>query len=87
MRGVVARLRVGDLLLLARDFDSAVNRNAVQMTKGGEVIGYLPWAASQAVAPELDVGTELIGSVTRLVTSPAGVSVEVQIARGAAQPE
>jgi hypothetical protein len=74
-------LAVGDRLDLVRDYDSTVNRNAVMLALGGAVLGYLQWAAAQAVAPEMDAGTELQGVVASLNRGPTGTSIRVVIDR------
>lgn len=80
-RGVVARLAAGDALRLSRDYDSIVNRNAVLVGRAGATVGYLPWAAAQAVAPELDAGVDLRGVVLTIEEAPTGLSVRVRVDR------
>jgi hypothetical protein len=62
-RGLLSSLTEQLQLVLDRDYDSLVNRNAVLLTHAGNNVGYLPWAAAQAVAPELDAGTTLRATV------------------------
>jgi len=80
-RGVIARLENESALQLSRDYDSVVNRNAVAVLRTEANICFLPWAAAQAIAPELDAGVELRGQVVTIEGTPTDPIVRIRIER------
>jgi hypothetical protein len=60
--------RVGQQVMLARDYDNPIDRNAITVSIDNRVAGYLPRAVAQMIAPEMDTGTTLraiVASLTR----------------------
>lgn len=80
-RGFVGRLSEGDELQLRRDYDSVVNRNAVTVRRDRATLGYLPWAAAQAVAPELDAGIQVRTAVIAIESDLTRPAIRVRMRR------
>jgi replicative superfamily II helicase len=62
--------RRGDLLDVYRDYDNAADRNAVVVSLRGREIGYVPREVAQVLAPEMDVGREVVSVVTAVQPGP-----------------
>lgn len=55
--------RVGEVIILKRDYDNLIERNAIGAFLNGQQIGFLPREMAQVLAPEMDVGVALRGVV------------------------
>jgi hypothetical protein len=67
-------LEVGNIVTFKRDYDSVVNRNAVEAYFGSEYLGALHQDVSQLIAPDIDAGVEFQGAIE-------GISYEGLITR------
>ncbi len=61
---VALSARVGLPVALVRDYDNAVDRNAVKVELASAVMGYLPRQIAQLVAADMDAGLRLVGKIT-----------------------
>jgi hypothetical protein len=77
---VAVRVQEGDFVSLVRDYDNPVDRNAIAVYWSGQQLGFVPREIAQLLAPELDTGTELAGSVAA-VRSGRPPRIETSIAR------
>lgn len=68
---VAMTAQIGQTLLLKRDYDNLVDRNAIGVFVGGEQIGFVPREVAQILAPEMDVGTRLLATVTGVERVPS----------------
>jgi hypothetical protein len=55
-RAVAARVSKGNRLLLQRDYENAIDRNAISVLFRGAEVGFLSRDVAQLLAPELDAG-------------------------------
>lgn len=62
-RQAAVRSRTGMTVSFARDYDSRINRNAIRVYLDREFMGYLPRSAAQFLAPEMDSGLDLTGTI------------------------
>jgi replicative superfamily II helicase len=61
--GTRRRLKSGDRVEIARDYDSNINRNSLMVRAGSEDLGYLTWELALALAPEVDAGNSVGGII------------------------
>jgi hypothetical protein len=67
---VAARVDEGDRLRLKRDYENAIDRNAVSVLRSGKAIGFLPREIAQLIAPELDAGVRLRATAAGVARRP-----------------
>jgi superfamily II DNA/RNA helicase len=79
-RVAAARVTVGDGLRLQRDYENAIDRNAVSVLRRGKEIGFLPRNVAQLIAPELDAGVRLRATAADVARRPIS-RISVRIAR------
>jgi len=66
---VALQAEAGIIVELVRDYDNLVDRNAIFVTLSGQAMGYIPRDVAQALAPEMDTGSELIATVQSIANS------------------
>jgi superfamily II DNA/RNA helicase len=62
--------RPDEHVVLERDYDNPVDRNAVIVELNGRILGYLPRQLAQLVAPEMDAGLSLEAVVVSVDLKP-----------------
>ena len=78
-RALVDEIDVGDEVMLARDRDSQLNRNAVYVMVGTEMFGYVRADAAQAIGPELDSGRRVRAHVVDFVGSDERSAIRIRV--------
>lgn len=74
-----AALALDDDVELLRDYDNTIDRNAVLVNRGYEEIGYLPRHLAQLLAPEMDAGASLTGTVIALAADHGRPRVTIRV--------
>jgi replicative superfamily II helicase len=67
---VASLARPGERVVLERDYDNPVDRNAVLLELNSRTLGYLPRQLAQLVAPEMDAGLNLEAVVVSVDLKP-----------------
>jgi hypothetical protein len=60
---IAASARVDDKIELLREYENAVDRNAIMVRLKGQEIGYIERNLAQRIAPDLDVGMKITGKI------------------------
>ncbi len=68
--GLVYEITAGDQLVVQRDRDSRLNRNATLLKASGMKLGYLQADASRALGTELDSGLDVFAEVVEVSAEP-----------------
>jgi len=78
---VAASARGGDSVELVRDYDNRVDHNAVKVQLHGQTLGYLERDLAQIVAPDMDCGVSLRGTIVNIERSRTPqIMIRVKIA-------
>lgn len=76
----VRTLRLGDALVLARDYDSVIDRNAITLGAAAGIVGYLPRSLAQLIAPEIDTGRRFTAMVAAVDDNRSRFTARVELA-------
>lgn len=64
--GTALRARVGEVVTIERNYDNAIDRNAILVKLLGNELGYLARETAQVLAPEMDAGIQLQATIIAL---------------------
>jgi superfamily II DNA/RNA helicase len=64
---IASTARVGQSVDLSRDYDNPVDRNAVKAQLSGQTLGYIDRQLAQLMAPDIDCGLRLKGTIIDIV--------------------
>lgn len=75
---IASQARTGARASLFRDYDNPVDRNAISVNLINGQLGYVPSMVAQVLAPEMDIGTKLNGTITNVIGgNPPRISIEI----------
>ncbi|HEA70402.1 MAG TPA: hypothetical protein ENH98_00595, partial [archaeon] len=76
---IVAQIKLKDEVMIIRDYDNIVDRNAIGIKWSNQLIGYIPKEIAQIIAPEVDSGIVLTGKVVKIDKSKNIPSIKIQL--------
>lgn len=71
----------GSAVRLVRDYGNQYDPNAIEVRGSGGLLGYVPRTEARLIAPLMDVGAEMAGTVVAIDRSQSAPRLEIEIAR------
>ena len=71
----------GSAVRLARDYRNQYDPNAIEVRGSGGLLGYVPRTEARLLAPLIDGGAEMAGTIVAIDRSQSAPSIEIEIVR------